>query len=137
MGKTQGVHKTCHGDLGLLRLAPLHTRSMGRKTDVVPAHTYPRKKGEEVVLLIVDDISRVPLIPLLGMPQPDCAGPGLPSATASQPFTAPVGKTRPHHQGHAHTCPSHTHTCLLFSECFPLKHLPWVRTTDTIWAFIL
>lgn len=95
---------------------------------VVPAHTYPRKKGKQVILLIVDDISRVPLVPLLGVPQPDRAGPGLPSATASQPLAAPAGKTHPHHQGHAHTCP-------LFSGRFSLKHLHWVRTTATNGAF--
>lgn len=68
---------------------------------MVLAHTYPRKKGEEVVLLIVDDISGVPLIPLLGVPQPDRAGPGLSPTAASQPLTAPAGKTCPQHQGHA------------------------------------
>lgn len=68
---------------------------------MVLAHTYPRKKGEEVVLLIIDDISGVPLISLLWMPQPDRAGPGLSPTTASQPLTAPAGKTCPQHQGHA------------------------------------
>lgn len=100
----------CHGDLGLLKM--------------VPGHTYPRKKGEEVVLLVVDDISRVSLVPLLGVPQPHSAGPGLPSATASQPLTAPVGKAKSQCQGHVHTR-------LLFSKCFSLRHLHWVRTTAT------
>lgn len=88
-----------------------------KKMGVVPACTYPRKEGEEVVLLIVDDISRVPLVPLLGVPQPHRAGPGLPSTTASQPLTAPVGKTSPHCQGHAQHR-SHTHSCPPFLECF-------------------
>lgn len=62
--------------------------------------TYPGKKREEIVLLVVDDISRVPLVSLLGVSQPDSAGPGLPSTAASQPLTAPVGKINPQDEGY-------------------------------------
>lgn len=79
-----------------------HIPTLGREEKTHDsAGTYPRKKGEKIVLLIVDDISRIPLVPLLGVPQPDSAGSGIPSTTASQPLTAPAGKT--HHQDHAHT----------------------------------
>lgn len=85
--------------------------------------TYPGKKREEIVLLVVDDISRVPLVPLLGVSQPDSTGPGLPSTATSQPLTAPVGKIKPtrsrprpcNFKGHAHvikvtpTSKSHPH----------------------------
>lgn len=81
------------------KLAPRHTLGVGRKAGGGLAHTYPRKEGEEVVLLVVDDISGVPLIPLLGVPQPDRAGPGLSPTTASQPLTAPAGETSPQCQG--------------------------------------
>ena len=117
MENTRGAHRPCGRSLGLLRLVPLHTRGVRRKNNVVSARTYPRQKGEEVVLLIVDDISRVPLVPLLRVPQPDCAGPGLASTAASQPLAAPVEKTRPHRQGHA------------LPELLSLKHHHWVRTT--------
>jgi hypothetical protein len=70
--------------------------------------TYPRKKCEEIVLLVVDDISRVPLVPLLGVSQPDSTGPGLPSTATSQPLTAPVRKTNPQDQDHAHVIKDHT-----------------------------
>lgn len=101
--------------------------------------TYPGKKGEEVVLLVVDDISRVSLVPLLGVSQPDSTGPGLPSTAASQPLTAPTGKkvhkiraTPTFYQGHTHvikatlTSKPHSHlpTHLSLAHACPLRVTP-------------
>lgn len=57
-----------------------HKVKVGREHCVC---TYPGKKREEIVLLVVDDISRVPLVPLLGVSQPDSSGSGIPSTAAS------------------------------------------------------
>lgn len=54
------------------------------------AHAYPREKGEEVVFLVVDDISRVSLVPLLWVPKPDRPRPRVPPPTASQALAAPA-----------------------------------------------
>lgn len=54
------------------------------------SHAYPRQEGKEVVLLVVDDIARVPLVSLLRVPEPDTPRPGLPPATAPQALTAPA-----------------------------------------------
>jgi hypothetical protein len=116
---------------------PTKTGISQKEKCVDHACTYPRKKGEEIVLLIVDDISRISLVPLLRMSQPDSTGPGFPSTTASQPFTAPVGKTSPHikatpiHQGDGpctNTMPTPLRPCLSHtSHSYTLRphpHLP-------------
>lgn len=54
--------------------------------------SYPRKEGEEVVLLVVDDVLRVPLLPLLWVAQPHSAGPEVSASAASRPRTAPETK---------------------------------------------
>lgn len=89
---SKDIHKIYPRNHGLLRPEPWHKLMVGKEQY---GCTYPGKKREEIVLLVVDDISRVPLVPLLGVSQPDSTGPGLPSTTASQPLTAPTGKTSP------------------------------------------
>lgn len=104
--------------------------------------TYPGKKREEIVLLVVDDISRVPLVPLLGVSQPDSTGPGLPSTATSQPLTAPVGKINPQDQGHAHVIlkttpmlsrphPHLSHTHILKTTYAHLSHAHAIKVMPT------
>ena len=50
---------------------------------------HPRQEGEEVVLLVVDDVPRIPLLTLLGMAQPHSTGTEVPHATTSRPRAAP------------------------------------------------
>lgn len=41
-----------------------------RKGEEMTVDTNPRKEGKEVVLLVVNDILRVPLLPLLWVAEP-------------------------------------------------------------------
>lgn len=51
--------------------------------------THPWEEGEEVVLLVVNDIPGVPLLPLLWVAQPHCPRPEVPHAAAPRPLAAP------------------------------------------------
>lgn len=51
--------------------------------------TYRRQEGEEVVLLVVNDIPGVPLLPLLWVAEPHGAGAEVTHATAPRPRAAP------------------------------------------------
>lgn len=54
--------------------------------------THRRQEGEEVVLLVVNDIPGVPLLPLLWVAEPDGAGTEVAHATAARPRAAPGRK---------------------------------------------
>lgn len=56
------------------------------------ADTNRRQEGEEVVLLVINDIPGVPLLPLLWVAEPHGAGTEVPHATASRPRAAPERK---------------------------------------------
>lgn len=58
-------------------------------TDSPLTDTYRRQEGEEVVLLVVDDVPGVPLLPLLWVAQPHGAGTEVSHATAAGPRAAP------------------------------------------------
>lgn len=51
--------------------------------------TNPRQEGEEVVLLVVNDIPRVPLFPLFWVAEPHGAGTEVAHAAASRPRATP------------------------------------------------
>lgn len=50
--------------------------------------THPWQEGEEVVLLVVDDVAGIALLSLLGAAQPHGAGLEVAHATASRPGAA-------------------------------------------------
>lgn len=54
--------------------------------------TNPRQEGEEVVLLVVNDVPGVPLLLLLRVAKPHGAGTEVTHATASRPRAAPARK---------------------------------------------
>lgn len=56
--------------------------------------TNRRQEGEEVVLLVVNDIPGVPLLPLFWVAEPHRAGTEVTHATASRPRAAPERKRR-------------------------------------------
>lgn len=51
--------------------------------------TDRRQEGEEVVLLVVNDIPGVPLLPLFWVAEPNGSGTEVTHATASRPRAAP------------------------------------------------
>lgn len=56
----------------------------GREVGQEPlTDTDRRQEGEEVVLLVVNDIPGVPLLPLFWVAEPHCAGTEVTHATAS------------------------------------------------------
>lgn len=56
------------------------------------SETNPRQEGEEVVLLVVNDIPGVPLLPLFWMAEPHRAGTEVAHATTFGPRAAPETK---------------------------------------------
>lgn len=50
--------------------------------------TNRRQESEEVVLLVVNDISGVPLLPLFWVAEPHSAGTQVAHATATRPWAA-------------------------------------------------
>lgn len=56
--------------------------------------TNRRQEGKEVVLLVVNDIPRVPLLPLLWVAEPHRAGTKVTHATTSRPGPAPEQERR-------------------------------------------
>jgi len=57
------------------------------------ADTHPGPEGEEVVLLVVNDVPGVPLVPLLWVAKPHGARAELSHATAPRPRAAPAPQT--------------------------------------------
>ena len=53
------------------------------------ADTHPGQEGEEVVLLVVNDVPGVSLVPFLWVAEPHGAGAEVPHATASRHWAAP------------------------------------------------
>lgn len=51
--------------------------------------THPWEEGEEVVLLVVNEVPGVPLLPLLWVAQPHRPRPEVPHAAAPRPRAAP------------------------------------------------
>lgn len=56
--------------------------------------TDRRQEGEEVVLLVVNDIPGVPLLPLFWVAEPHGSGTEVTHATASRPRAAPERRNR-------------------------------------------
>ena len=131
MEKAQGVHKTCHGDLGLKTGAITYIWH-GKKKRIFSrlVHT-PGKKVKKLYFWLLMTFRGYLWSLFSGCPNQTVRGLGSPAPqhlSHSQHLwkrdTPTPSRPRPHHGGHAHSHP-------LLPKRLPLKHHHWIRTTAT------